>query len=197
MSFSSKVSKSAAKDSSTPLTNNKYLKFGKDLPMPSSIEEYIELFKNFSITTASFINITGGDNIRLQKENKEIKEYNQIIITELENNKQVIKGLKIALAAAKLSRQSQDKTAKLEKIPDPAVFDGAKKKLNDFITDMRIKLNMNADRYISKKQRFGYIVSRTSGEAKDQLRPYYNLANKTIISDQVLKIFEAVFRDPD
>jgi hypothetical protein len=94
-----------------------------------------------------------------------------------------MEGLKTALAAAKLNRQSQDKAAKLEKIPDPAVFDRAKEKLNDFITDMRIKLNMNADRYTSKKQRFGYIVSRTSGEAKNQLRPYYNPASEVITSD--------------
>jgi hypothetical protein len=103
MSFSSKVSKSAAKDSSTPLINNKYFKFGKDLLIPSSIKKYIELFKNFPIATASFINITGGDNIRLQKKNKEIKEYSQAIIIKLENNKQVIEELKTILAAAKLS----------------------------------------------------------------------------------------------
>jgi hypothetical protein len=151
MSFSSKVSKSAAKDLSTPLTNGKYLKFGKDLPMPSLIKEYIELFKNFPIAIASFINITGGDNIRLQKENKKIKEYGQTIITKLENNKQVIEKLKTILAIAKLSRQSQDKTAKLEKISDLAVFDRAKEKLNDFIIDIYIKLNVNADRYTSKK----------------------------------------------
>jgi hypothetical protein len=197
MSSSSKVSKSAAKDLSTPLTNSEYLKFGKDLLIPSSIKEYIKLFKNFPIATASFINITGGDNIRLQKENKEIKEYSQTIITKLEGNKQVIKELKTALAIAKLNRQSQDKAAKLEKIPDPVVFDGAKEKLNNFITDIRIKLNMNTDRYTSKKQRFNYIVSRTSGEAKNQLRPYYNPASKIIISNQVLKILEAAFRDPD
>jgi hypothetical protein len=160
MSSSSKVSKSAAKDSSTPLTDGEHLKFGKDLPMPSSIEECIELFKNFPIATASFINI------RLQKENEEIKEYGQAIMAELEGNKQVMEGLKTALAAAKLSGQSQDKAAKSEKMPDPAVFDGAKEKLNDFITDMRIKLNVNADRYTSEEQRFGYVVSRTSGEAK-------------------------------
>ena len=103
MSSSSKVSKSAAKNSSTPLTNSKYFKFGKNLPMPSSIKKYIKLFKNFPIATASFINITGGDNIRLQKENEEIKEYSQAIITKLENNKQVIEEIKTALAAAKLS----------------------------------------------------------------------------------------------
>ena len=197
MSSSSKVSKSAAKDLSTPLTNNKYLKFSKDLPIPSSIKEYIELFKNFPIATASFINITGGDNIRLQKKNKKIKKYSQAIITKLEDNKQVIEELKNALAVAKLNRQSQDKTAKSEKIPDPAVFDGAKEKLNNFITDIRIKLNINADRYTSKKQRFGYIVSRTSNKAKNQLRPYYNPANEAIISDQALKIPEAAFKDPD
>ena len=151
MSSSSKVSKSAAKNSSTPLINGKYLKFNKDLLISSSIKKYIELFKNFPIATASFINITGGDNIRLQKKNKEIKKYSQIIITKLENNKQVIEELKTALAIAKLNRQSQDKAAKLEKIPDPAVFDGAKEKLNDFIIDIYIKLNINADRYTSKK----------------------------------------------
>jgi hypothetical protein len=165
--------------------------------MPSSIKKYIELFKNFSIATASFINITGGDNIRLQKKNKKIKKYGQTIIIKLESNKQVIKGLKTALATAKLSGQSQNKTAKLEKIPDSAVFDGAKEKLNNFIIDIRIKLNMNADRYTSKKQRFSYIVSRISSEAKNQLRSYYNSASKIIISNQVLKILEAAFGDPD
>jgi hypothetical protein len=197
MSSSSKVSKLAAKDSFTLLTDDEHLKLGKDLPMPTSIEECIELFNNFPIATASFINITGGDNLRLQKENEEIKEYGQAIIAELEANKQVMEGLKTALAAAKLSGQSQDKTAKSEKMPDPAVFDGAKEKLNDFITDMRIKLNVNADRYTSEEQRFGYVVFRTSGEAKDQLRPYYNPESEAMISDQALKILEAAFRDPD
>jgi predicted XRE-type DNA-binding protein len=62
-----------------------------------------------------------------------------------------MEGLKPILTIIKLSGQSQDKIAKLEKIPDPAVFDGAKKKLNNFIINIYIKLNMNADRYISKK----------------------------------------------
>jgi hypothetical protein len=78
-----------------------------------------------------------------------------------------MEGLKTALTIIKLNRQFQDKITKSEKIPDPAVFDGAKKKLNNFIINIRIKLNVNADRYTSKKQQFSYIVSRTSGEAKD------------------------------
>jgi hypothetical protein len=151
MSSSSKVSKSAAKDSSTPLINGKYLKFNKDLLISSSIKKYIELFKNFPIATASFINITGGNNIRLQKKNKKIKEYGQTIIIKLEGNKQVIKELKTALIIVKLSGQSQNQTAKLEKISDLVVFDGAKKKPNNFITNIRIKLNINADYYTSKE----------------------------------------------
>jgi hypothetical protein len=82
-------------------------------------------------------------------------------------------------------------------MPDPAVFDRTKDKLNDFITDIRIKLNVNVDCYTSKKQRFGYIVFRISSKAKDQLRFYYNPLNKTMISKQALKTLEAVFRNSD
>jgi hypothetical protein len=59
-----------------------------------------------------------------------------------------------------------------EKIPDPPILeDGKKPKFEDWLVEMRNKLNGNADRYNTEIMRRAYVVSRTTGLARQILNP--------------------------
>jgi len=53
--------------------------------------------------------------------------------------------------------------------PDPDVFTGDNRALLDnFLSDLRIKLNMNEDWWTTEQKRMGYVLSRLGGKAKAQ-----------------------------
>ena len=54
--------------------------------------------------------------------------------------------------------------------PDPEVFDGATpKKLQQWLTDITVKLRANGDWYPSEQAKMSYVFSRLSGKAKGQI----------------------------
>jgi hypothetical protein len=53
--------------------------------------------------------------------------------------------------------------------PDPDVFTGDNRTLlENFLSDLRIKLNMNEDWWATEQKRMGYVLSRLGGKAKAQ-----------------------------
>jgi hypothetical protein len=64
-------------------------------------------------------------------------------------------------------------TAKPEKYPDPPMFDGNRKDLRPFITKLRLKLQMNDDRYPTERNKVAYGMSRLSGNAARTADPFY------------------------
>jgi hypothetical protein len=53
--------------------------------------------------------------------------------------------------------------------PDPDVFTGDNRALlENFLSDLRIKLNMNEDWWATEQKRMGYVLSRLGGKAKAQ-----------------------------
>jgi len=59
----------------------------------------------------------------------------------------------------------QPSTQKSERHPDPQTFNGDKKDLPRFLSQLNNKLRMNADRYPTEEQRVGYAFSRLEGPA--------------------------------
>ena len=52
------------------------------------------------------------------------------------------------------------------KHPDPEPYTGKKETLDTFLTDIRIKLNLNQDWFATEEARIAYIISRTSEKAR-------------------------------
>lgn len=63
------------------------------------------------------------------------------------------------------------KAPKSEKHPDPPVFNGNITKWREFKTQLRVKLQINHDRYITPQSRLAYIVSRLEGNPLHIIQP--------------------------
>jgi chaperonin cofactor prefoldin len=59
--------------------------------------------------------------------------------------------------------------------PDPDVFTGDNRTLlENFLSDLRIKLNMNEDWWATEQKRMGYVLSRLGGKVKAQFTSKVN-----------------------
>ncbi|KAI0993359.1 hypothetical protein K3495_g14825 [Podosphaera aphanis] len=86
-----------------------------------------------------------------------------------------------------------------EKFPDPEKFNGTRSKLPGFITQLRMKLEVNHDRFRNEAAKVIYSVSRLEGKALDQVVPLVN-AKPTAPFPSVqayVSYLEASFGDPD
>ncbi|KAF5854912.1 hypothetical protein ETB97_010677 [Aspergillus alliaceus] len=81
----------------------------------------------------------------------------------------------LAVNAGANSRQGSaqpPENCRSEKIPDFSILeDGKKPKFEDWLVEMRNKLDGNADRYNTEVMRRVYVVSRTTGLARQILNP--------------------------
>ena len=82
-------------------------------------------------------------------------------------NQSRITHLEETLAAGGTNRRD-----KSEKLLDPDKFDGTRAKLDDFLTDIRLKMIGNHDRYPTEGNKINYAITRLEGKAKDQFRLY-------------------------
>ncbi|KAI1007902.1 hypothetical protein K3495_g326 [Podosphaera aphanis] len=86
-----------------------------------------------------------------------------------------------------------------EKFPDPEKFDGSRTKLPGFMTELRMKLVVNHDRFRNEAAKVIYSISRLEARALDQVVPLVN-ANFFAPFPSVTAFiahFEASFGDPD
>ena len=67
-------------------------------------------------------------------------------------------------------------SSKIIKIPDPAVFTGERDDLPRWLAQVKVKLAVNAFLFPNDESRVGYLFSRLSGAAAQQLLPYFNFA---------------------
>ena len=84
------------------------------------------------------------------------------------------------------------------RLPDPEKFDGNRTDLDQFLTQLRLKLQTNADHFPTKDSRLGYAISRLDGDALKQVTP--RLQQDTIdFSDlpEFYNYLKAAFGDPD
>jgi len=63
---------------------------------------------------------------------------------------------------------------KSERHPDPQTFNGDKKDLARFISQLHNKLRMNADRYPTEEQRVGYAFGRLEGPAAAAMEGFWS-----------------------
>lgn len=84
--------------------------------------------------------------------------------------------------------------------PDPDKFSkGDGVVLNDFITNMQLKMNMNADWWLNEQQRMGYFCSRLDGTAKDVIK--HGIGKDGLMTfdgiQAILVVLKASFGDVD
>ncbi|KAH0609663.1 uncharacterized protein H6S33_013149 [Morchella sextelata] len=86
-----------------------------------------------------------------------------------------------------------------EKFPDPEKFDGTRTKLPGFTTQLRMKLEVNHDRFRNEAAKVIYAVSRLEGRALDQVVPLVNANPAAPFSSVTAFVahLEASFGDPD
>ncbi len=63
--------------------------------------------------------------------------------------------------------------AKSEKLPDPPMFGGIRKELRPFVTKLRLKLSVNADRFPTEQDKLSYAMSRLDGDAARTIDPFF------------------------
>ncbi|KAH0606520.1 uncharacterized protein H6S33_003354, partial [Morchella sextelata] len=90
-------------------------------------------------------------------------------------------------------------TFRSEKFPDPEKFDGTCTKLPGFTTQLRMKLEVNHDRFRNEAAKVIYAVSRLEGRALDQVVPLVNANPAAPFSSVTAFVahLEASFGDPD
>jgi hypothetical protein len=86
-----------------------------------------------------------------------------------------------------------------EKFPDPEKFNGTRTKLSGFTTQLRMKLEVNHDRFRNEAANVIYAVSRLEGRALDQVVPLINANPAAPFSSVTAFVahLEASFGDPD
>jgi len=88
--------------------------------------------------------------------------------------------------------------SRAERVPDPATFDGTRENLEGFIAQLRIKLFSDPSRFPTPALRMGYAFNRLEGRAQAQILPFVqNGAFQLNDSDDIIRILEAAFGDPD
>ena len=90
-------------------------------------------------------------------------------------------------------------TFRSEKFPDPEKFDGATAKFPGFITQLRMKLEMNRDRFCNEAATVIYSINQLEGKVFDQVAPLVN-ANPSALFPSISALFahlEASFGDPE
>jgi hypothetical protein len=85
-----------------------------------------------------------------------------------------------------------------EKMPDPEKFHGDRAKLPDFLTQIRLKLLANSDRFLNENAMMMYIIPRLDGAALRQITTFINGININFASSKALLTYlETSFGDPD
>lgn len=122
------------------------------------------------------------------------------VINELRNKLAVAEQqIQDVNAQASLNAARGIQAHKSEKMPDPALFDGDQKKIRGWMADMNMKLRVNRDRYPALQDRLAYIVSRTTGDAKEQLLPYVKADGDIdfATTESCFGLLTTAFDDPD
>lgn len=85
-----------------------------------------------------------------------------------------------------------------ERLPDPDKFQGERKDLRRFTSQIQEKLTVNIDRFPSPKSRCAYVTSRLSGAAYAQILPYIRGGVCQLADYQeILDILDRAFGDPN
>lgn len=85
-----------------------------------------------------------------------------------------------------------------EKLPDPDKFEGDRKDLRRFVSQIHEKMNVNRDRFPTALSRMAYVSNRLKGQPYAQILPYIKDGVCTLNDyDEMLKILDRAFGDPN
>lgn len=87
-----------------------------------------------------------------------------------------------------------ENTTKSEKLPDPPMFGGNRKELRPFVSKLRMKLDMNADRFPTERSKLVYGLSRLDNDAARTMDPFYRNGGFQTLED-FITLLERTYDD--
>jgi hypothetical protein len=85
-----------------------------------------------------------------------------------------------------------------ERLPDPEKFNGDRKDLRRFVSQIQEKLTVNRDRFPTPASRCSYVTSRLSGSPYAQILPYIRQGVCQLPDyEDILNILDRAFGDPN
>ena len=183
-------------------------------------EEFLAQCRDHPSELFDYVADTFNNMIDLENEYREQMDGSlvQTLRTELQEHKARLKDkedqiddlvmerdeYKTAYAEAQLrsrgsTAESVKSTSKSEKVPDPPLLtDGKDPKFEDWMIEMKGKFVANADRLGDDQMKRIYLVSRTSGPARQQLsvRLREDATNPYTSVEQMFKTLTTAFRNP-
>lgn len=101
-------------------------------------------------------------------------------------------------APPSLTPESSGSYVRSERLPDPDKFEGERKDLRRFVSQVKEKLNINRDRYPTPQSRMTYVTNRLKGVPYAQILPYIRegVCQLNDFTD-ILDILERAFGDPN
>ncbi|KKF92157.1 Retrotransposable element Tf2 155 kDa protein type 1 [Ceratocystis platani] len=85
-----------------------------------------------------------------------------------------------------------------ERLPDPAKFNGDKKDLRRFTSQIREKLSTNSDRFLMPQSRMAYVNNRLTGIPYAQVLPYIDKGVCQMTDyEEILELLELTYGDSD
>lgn len=121
-------------------------------------------------------------------------------VTQLNLNLNIARaGHTSAIPSSTSNEQNTASSFRSEKFPDPEKFNGTRAKLPGFLTQLRMKLEVNHDRFRNESAKVIYSISRLEGRALDQVVPLVNSCPSAPFSsvNNFIDHLEASFGDPD
>lgn len=174
---------------------------------PTSIQSFRQQYEEDADTLCAYIN---GHLNRYRTERDtaqgQLAAARQTIDSLEEQNTQLDLNLNIAKAGhtqttttSKTIPNDNTLIFRSEKFPDPEKFDGTRSKLPGFVTQLRMKLEVNHDRFRNDSAKVIYSISRLEGRALDQVVPLVNTNPSAPFSSvtSFLAYLDASFGDPD
>lgn len=85
-----------------------------------------------------------------------------------------------------------------ERLPDPEKFEGDRKDLRRFVSQIHEKMNVNRDRFPSAQSRMTYVTNRLKGPPYAQILPYIHRGICQLTDyEEILDILDRAFGDPN
>lgn len=102
------------------------------------------------------------------------------------------------ITPAKTSKLSTEVPRLSERLPDPDKFEGDRKDLRRFVSQIHEKMNVNYDRFLTPQSRMTYVTNRLKGQPYAQILPYIK-KGVCCLSDyeEILDHLEHAFGDPN
>jgi hypothetical protein len=91
-----------------------------------------------------------------------------------------------------------DSTRQSEKLPDPDRFNGDRKDLRRFASQIHEKMNVNRDRFPTSQSRMAYVTNRLSGNPYNQVLPHIQKGVCQLRDyEEILQLLERAYGDPN